>query len=279
MKLQFPQMPDKLTQTESRILDYVEGHREEVLFMTIGQLSARIGVSEATISRFARHVGCQDYKQLKNLIIEQNHLEGPAGKLAGTLFAGGGFSAAEYLRRQQLCLEKTIRQLDDASFAGAVQAIGSARQVYIHAKSASASVGKLLFFRLRRLGIPVVLLPSGGSELLEGLAQVQADDLVIFFAFSKTSWEGRTILGCCREVGCKTLCFTSRLVVPEEDMADLELYVYRGEASEYHSMTAAVALVDALTVAVTEQLGADGAMRLQRLHQLKKAYADPAGLR
>ena len=44
MKLQFPQMPDKLTQTESRILDYVEGHREEVLFMTIGQLSARIGV-------------------------------------------------------------------------------------------------------------------------------------------------------------------------------------------------------------------------------------------
>ena len=151
--------------------------------------------------------------------------------------------------------------------------------MYIHAKSASASVGKLLFFRLRRLGIPVVLLPSGGSELLEGLAQVQADDLVIFFAFSKTSWEGRTILGCCREVGCKTLCFTSRLVVPEEDTADLELYVYRGEASEYHSMTAAVALVDALTVAVTEQLGADGAMRLQRLHQLKKAYADLAGLR
>ena len=44
-------------------------------------------------------------------------------------------------------------------------------------------------------------------------------------------------------------------------------------------MTAAVALVDALTVAVTEQLGADGAMRLQRLHQLKKAYADLAGLR
>lgn len=279
MKLQFPQMPDKLTQTESRILDYVEGHREEVLFMTIGQLSAQIGVSEATISRFARHVGCQDYKQLKNLIIEQNHLEGPAGKLAGTLFASGGFSAAEYLRRQQLCLEKTIRQLDDTSFSGAVQAIGSARHVYIHAKSASASVGKLLFFRLRRLGIPVVLLPSGGSELLEGLAQVQADDLVIFFAFSKTSWEGRTILGCCREVGCKTLCFTSRLVVPEEDTADLELYVYRGEVSEYHSMTAAVALVDALTVAVTEQLGADGAMRLQRLHQLKKAYADPAGLR
>ena len=104
MKLQFPQMPDKLTQTESRILDYVEGHREEVLFMTIGQLSAQIGVSEATISRFARHVGCQDYKQLKNLIVEQNHLEGPAGKLAGTLSASGGFSAAEYLRRQQLSL-------------------------------------------------------------------------------------------------------------------------------------------------------------------------------
>lgn len=68
------------------------------------------------------------------------------------------------------------------------------------------------------------------------------------------------------------MCFTSRLVLPEEEKADINLYVYRGESKEYHSMTSATAVVDALVVAVTEQLGAQGAKRLQRLHHLKKAY-------
>ena len=273
MKLQFPQMPDKLTQTDSRILEYVEGHREEVMFLSIGQLAAQIAVSEATISRFVRHMGCQDYKQLKSIIMEQNHLEGPAGKMAGTLFSGDSFGAAQYLQRQQQCLEKTLEQLDNTAFEEAVLAILGGKRIFIHAKSASASVGNLLFFRLRRLGLFAELLPSGGSELLEGLAQVQADDLVIFFAFSKTSWEGQTILDWQKEVGFRTLCFTGRLVMPKAERADISLYVYRGETKEYHSMTAAAALVDALIVAVTERLGADGAKQLQRLHQMKKTYA------
>lgn len=272
MKLEFPQLPEKLTQTENRILEYLEGHREEVMFMSIGQMAAQIEVSEATISRFVRHVGCEDYKQLKNIIMEQNHLEGPAGKMASTLFAEGAFGVSQYLQRQKRCLERTMEQLDELAFARAVQEILQGRHVYIHAKSASASVGKLLFFRLRRLGLPVLLLPPGGSELLEGLAQVEKEDLVIFFGFSKLSWEGQIILNCRKEVGYQTLCFTGRLVLPEEEAADINLYVYRGEAKEYHSMTSATAMVDALVVAVTQQLGAQGAKRLQRLHQLKKTY-------
>ena len=94
MHLQFPQISDKLTPAEHRLLEFIEGNREEFLFMTIGQLAKRMNVSEATISRFARHVGCQDFKQLKGLVIDQNHLEGPAGKLAGTLLTSGSFSAA-----------------------------------------------------------------------------------------------------------------------------------------------------------------------------------------
>ena len=79
MHLKFPVTPEKLTPAEQKLLEYIEGNREEFLFMTIGQLAAKLEVSEATISRFARHLGCQDFKQLKNIVVEQNHLEGPAG--------------------------------------------------------------------------------------------------------------------------------------------------------------------------------------------------------
>lgn len=272
MPLQFPQSPENLTPAERRLLEFIESHREEFLFMTIGQLSADMGVSEATISRFARHLGCQDFKQLKNAVLAQNHLEGPAGKLARTVLAEGEFDPRRYLAQQQACLQKTMDNLDPAAFDAALDALLAARRVYIQAKSASAAMGQLLFFRLRRLGLPVELLPGSGSELLEGLVQAGPGDLVILFGFSKLSAEGRMILRRQAAAGYRTLCFTGRLHPPAEERADLNLYAYRGTEKEYHSMASAAALVDTLVVAASQRLGADGAARLKELHRMKRQF-------
>ena len=127
--------------------------------------------------------------------------------------------------------------------------------------------------RMRRLGIQSVLLPSGGSEVLEGLSQAKAGDLVVMFSFSKLSQEGKMILGYRKEAGYQTLAFISRAFVPEEERADIQLFAYRGEAKEYHSMTAPAALVDALVVAVSEQMGETSVENLSRLYHMKKTYA------
>lgn len=274
MCIQFPEMAEKLTAAEQSILEFIEGHREEFLFMTIGQLSEQLHVSDATVSRFAKHVGCRDFKHLKAIVLEQNHLEGPAGKLAKTLFQDDSFQAAYYVLQQQLCLEKTAEQLEPQEFERAIQLIDTAKRIFLFGKSASASVSQLLYFRLRRLGFSVVMLPSGGSEIAEGLAQVGTGDVVIIFSFSKISKEARLILDYQKEAGYQTITFTSRFHTPEEDSADVNLYVYRGKEQEYHSMTAAVAMVDALAVALSEKRGADSARCLRKIHKLKKRYAD-----
>ena len=142
----------------------------------------------------------------------------------------------------------------------------------IHGKNASAALAQMLSFRLRRLGLEVSLLPSGGSELLEGLVQAGEGDLVVMFSFSKLSQEGRVILAHSREARYQTLAFVSRTCLPPDQQADITLYAYRGEEREYHSMTAPTALLDALVVAVTSRLGQPGAERLERLHRLKKQY-------
>ena len=81
MYFSFPLTPDKLTAAEQMIIEYITGHRDEFLCMTIGQLSDELNLSEATISRFARHVGCCDFKRLKRIIMEQTVQKGPAQKL------------------------------------------------------------------------------------------------------------------------------------------------------------------------------------------------------
>lgn len=64
---------------------------------------------------------------------------------------------------------RTLADLDQREFIKALDQIGDARRIFIHAKNASAAAGQLLFFRLRRMGFPVQMIPSGGSEVLEGL--------------------------------------------------------------------------------------------------------------
>ncbi len=53
--------------------------------MGIGQLAERLEVSEATISRFARHAGYRDFKHLKQSVMQQSREKGPARKIARTL--------------------------------------------------------------------------------------------------------------------------------------------------------------------------------------------------
>ncbi len=273
MTLQFPQMPDQMTKSESRILDYISNNPEEFLLSSIGEVGEKLGVSGTTISRFARRLGCGDYKGLKRLVADQNIAEGPAAKLVQTLHTKEGFTVENWLLRQQMYLQKTLDGLDQTEFQRAVSALLAARRVFIHAKSASFSLGQLLMFRLRRLGIEPVLLPSGGSEVLEGLAQAGTDDLVVLFSFSKVSQEGKMILAYQKEASYHTLAFCSRSFVPEEERADIQLFVYRGEAKEYHSMTAPAALVDALVVAVSERLGEHAVENLSHLYRMKKKYA------
>ena len=257
MTLQFPRMPEQITKAESRILDYISNNPEEFLLSSIGEVGEKLDVSGTTISRFVRRLGCGDYKELRRLVADQNVSEGPAVKLMQTLHSEEAFTVDNWFLRQQMYLQKTLEGLEQEEFQKAVSALCSAHRVFIHAKSASSSLGQLLMFRLRRLG----------------LSQAKAGDLVIMFSFSKLSQEGKMILGYRKEAGYQTLAFISRAFVPEEERADIQLFAYRGEAKEYHSMTAPAALVDALVVAVSEQMGEASVENLSHLYHMKKTYA------
>ena len=88
MDLRLPTPAGDLTRAEQKILDYINTNTDAFLFSSIGQLAERLEISDATVSRFARHVGCRDFKALKSLVMEQS--PGPAAKLAATLSQGEG---------------------------------------------------------------------------------------------------------------------------------------------------------------------------------------------
>lgn len=276
MPITFPSMPEKLTANEAALLEFINQHSDRFLFLSIAQLAETLSMSEATVSRFARHVGCRDFKHLKQVVLAQTQTRtGPADKLAATLAEGDGAPLPHWLEQQRYCLEKTEALLDPAEFHRAVQAIVEARRVFVYAKNASRSMAELLRFRLRRIGVDVRLLAGAGNELLEGLAAAGPGDLVVVFSFSKRSTEGAILLDWQREAGYRTLLFTGQLSPLPDPQPDIRLFVYRGEANEYHSMAAPAAIVDALVLGVSAKLGDRAVDRLARLRALKQRYANP----
>ena len=276
MPITFPSMPDKLTANEAALLEFINQHSDRFLFLSIAQLAETLSMSEATVSRFARHVGCRDFKHLKQVVLAQTQTRtGPADKLAATLAEGDGAPLPHWLEQQRYCLEKTEALLDPAEFHRAVQAIVEARRVFVYAKNASRSMAELLRFRLRRIGVDVRLLAGAGNELLDGLAAAAPGDLVVVFSFSKRSTEGAILLDWQREAGYRTLLFTGQLSPLPDPQPDIRLFVYRGEANEYHSMAAPAAIVDALVLGVSAKLGDRAVDRLARLRALKQRYTNP----
>ena len=112
MTITVPGKEGKYTKSDEKILEFMESHTDEFLFMSIGEVAKKLEVSEATISRAARHLGYRDFKEMKNEIIGQKTGKGAAGKIAGTLQKTQGFDIGKWFAMQQECLRNTLENFD-----------------------------------------------------------------------------------------------------------------------------------------------------------------------
>lgn len=261
------------TKTEQKIINYIIENPDSFVHITISDAARAIGSSEPTISRFARHCGYADFKELKSTVLQ--HLSGtdsPAGKLNSTIASTSAGTPGGFLLHQQFCIEKTLAFLDPDLMEQAVSAITEAEVVYLYAKGAALSLAHLTHFRLTRFGIRAVLLPPGSSELFEYMNLFTGKDLVILFGFQKTPKEAQVLLDHQKKVHYTCVFFTSRLYQTANDSRVIPLYVYRGEPMEYHSMSAPAALLDALVVMIGAKMGKRSEQYLDSLYELKEHY-------
>ena len=60
-----------MTKSHQVVADYVLDHIDDVAFLSITELAGRIGVSEATLVRFAKELGFSGYPDLKDNLQER----------------------------------------------------------------------------------------------------------------------------------------------------------------------------------------------------------------
>ncbi|HTH59472.1 MAG TPA: MurR/RpiR family transcriptional regulator [Paraburkholderia sp.] len=220
----------------------------------IGELALRAGVSVATVTRFAKTVGCRDVRELKLRLAQ-------AAAVGQRFLRGGASSAKEgapeplatrVFDEAQAALARAHALLCDAPLGDAVAALRDARMIYAFGMGGgSTALADELRYRLVRLGRPVASYQD--SLLLRMVASTVSRDCVIV-ALSVSGLVPELLDACriARDYGATVIAITA----PASPLAALADHLVPLVASEtdfiYKPSSSRYAMMMALDVLVTE---------------------------
>jgi DNA-binding MurR/RpiR family transcriptional regulator len=264
----------QLSVKHQQVLEIVERKGFKIAYMSIEDLAREADVSTATISRFWRMAGFNNFKAFKEHVKERIETT-PENKLNNFMLDIGSDNLFDRVIEQHYgYLFQTHTHLDRKDLHASVLEIIKARKVFVHAPSSSEGLGSLLRHRLKRFGMTVEKTAKSGHEIFETMIHFQKEDVIILFQFVKLQPESKVILDYAREMEITTVLFTDQLVADMNDLADYVLYADRGDTWEFHSMVAPITVLETLIMLVGQQLEDQSMKGLKKLSELRRRYGD-----
>ncbi len=264
---------DSLTKSERRIADYILRNPDESAFLAAAELADRLGLSEATVVRFAHSLGFSGFPELRSCLQELfrrrvSHAARLRKKLAE-------ISPESHILEQVVAMEMeyltdALRTISREAFDEAVRLICGARRTFVYALSGSATLAELLQHRLRRFGLDVVLLTQSGREVCESLLSLGSDDVLFAMLFFNLSDVMEATLAYAKECGAKVILLTDTLAPLLRQHTDVLLEAQRGPVMAFHSLIVPMAIIQALIIAVAMADEKKSLATLDRLDEIRQ---------
>lgn len=246
----------RLTRSHRQVADFVLEHPLQVATLPIDELALAVGVSVATANRFARALEFDGYAAFRaELVRGFEPLVAPVERLRNNLEHPGTVAEvfATALDESRRNIEATRQTLDYTACAAAVQRIGAARSIYIAGLGSSAWLAGLLQYGLESNCSDVRLLASvcGVTHAARALMHAGPQDLFIALSFPRYLMDTAALVQIARNRGCPVLVLTDRPSAPVAPLADVALYCQTETRYRTNCETSVLALIEALTSAVT----------------------------
>lgn len=256
----------ELTATEKRIAQFILDDVQFASTLPIAEMAHLTGTSQASVTRFARAIGCKDVRELKV-------------KLAQSLAVGQRFILdVPDLDGVQGIYETIInvldinrRALNPDSLNKVVGWLSNARQILAIGMGGGSTIcAQEVQYRLFRLGLPVVS-QSDGLLVRMMCSAVAPNDVVLALSLGGYTPEIIESVAIARQYGAKVIAITTQdsplaanadivlpLIVREND------YIFKPSTSRY----AMLAMIDVLA---TELAMANKIQAKDRLRRIKLA--------
>ncbi|MFB3902138.1 MAG: MurR/RpiR family transcriptional regulator [Acidobacteriota bacterium] len=257
-----------LTGKDKEIASYILNHQSEFVKLTIYELSAQVGVSTASITRFARRMGHKGYNDLR---IAMAHSLGARGPEPFQLNADGSTpeSKIEMVFQQNIVsLRETLRSISKENLIRAADACSRANKVYFYGVGASGLVAQDAAGWMALLGIQAEAF-SDPYRQLASCVHLGKGDVAWGVSHTGTSRPVIDSLRIARESGASTICTTNYSDAPLVELADIAL-VTRSSEKHIHvaalsSRIAQLCVFDAVYTLMSASLTGKIVKRLSRL--------------
>ena len=262
-----------LTKSEKRIANYLRKNQEESAFLAAGEIADRLGLSEATLVRFARALGFSSYPAMRTVLQEAfrrrvTHSTRLRGRLedlrqGGDIFERLVVSEMDYLAQ-------ALETVDRLALQKSVELLRSCEHIYVYGVGPSISLVNLMEIRLQRFGCQVIPIITDGREILEPLMMMNANDLLFMICFFDISPTQNLVMDYANEVNCKVIILTDTLGSIIGDKADIVLAARRGPMAEFHSLVVPMTIINTILLALANEDREQVMENLDKLDQLRE---------
>jgi DNA-binding MurR/RpiR family transcriptional regulator len=237
------------------IADYVLRNQVRVTALGIEELADACAVSTATISRFARDLGFKNYAAMRGAVAEtlQSVLQ-PVEKLRSTIARRTAkvSPALESLGYAEAALTATSRALAGTQIDRIGAVLTKARTVYVLGFGLSSFLAGALAMHLQPFCRHVVeVAASGGTEVAAShLATVTARDVLVVVSLPRYTLDAASLTRFARDAGATIVSITDSPASPLAELGHHVLYAHSAHPVLPSSSSAALAVIEALAVAL-----------------------------
>ena len=235
------------------IARYIQDSYDKAAFMTANKLGKTVGVSESTVVRFAVELGFDGYPSMQKAMREMvmNRLTSVQRIEVASNRIGHQDVVSTVIQSDIDKLRRTAETVSRDEFNAAVEAVLSAKRVYIIGVRSTAPLANFLGYYLNYMFNNVhIVTASGTSEMFEKIVGVNADDVVIAFSFPRYSSATVKAAQYCRSTGANVIAITDNAQSPLGQSADHVICAKSDMVSLVDSLVAPLSVVNALIVAI-----------------------------
>ena len=238
-----------MAKSAQRIAQFILEQPEEIVGMSVTELSEAAEVSEGSVINFCRSVGLSGFQQLK-LSLAQEIVQ-PVQFIHEDLDRNDDIDTVcrKVFHSGMQALRDTLSVLDTDALTRAVEVVGAAKRVEIYGIGSSAPIAEDTQYRMLRIGLDVRAVTDSHIQAISA-SRCDTDVAVITISHSGATHETVAATRLAKEAGAKTIVITNFARSPIQAYADIVLFTMARETRfRTEAMTSRIAqlcVVDAL---------------------------------
>ena len=268
---------DTLTEAERALGEYFLAHAVQAAFWPASKFGRAVGVSEATVVRFARSLDYESYGDLQQSVqgeVEAKLRPPIAERFEGSLEGSENEQLTASIQQDLANLREVLSGLDGVAFERATEYLTEAPQLFVAGMRASAGLATYAAYVFGYLIPEATLLSSQPETQFDALVRIRPGAVLIAFAFARNSRRTIEIAEVAKERSARVIVFTDSPLAPIAKLADALIVCPTGSATFVQSTTAVLSILNGMLAAVsTARSGPDVAERMGEIDSLLSRYS------